>query len=91
MTPAELKTRLDLANRKRDDLSLKIQRVIGRLEESERAREALRQECLTKNIDPDKIEETIAKLTKALETDLLQFESSLEEASKAMEPFTSRK
>lgn len=85
---ADLKTRLDAALKKREDLASKAQRVLGRLEESERAREALREECRAKNIDPDKIDETIRRLEEALEKSLNDFESKLVTAEKAMEPFT---
>lgn len=91
MTPTDLKARLDSAIKRRDQLSLQIQRVMGRLEESERSREVLREECRSKNIDPDKIDEAIAKIRGALESSLVQFESKLDEASKAMEPFTGNK
>ena len=72
-TPNDLKSRLDTALRKRDDLAAKAQRVLGRLEESERAREALREECRGKNIDPDKIDESILRLEEALEKSLGEF------------------
>lgn len=91
MPPLDLKSRLDAAIRKRDQLAGQIQRVTGRLEEAERAREALREECRAKNIDPDKLDEAITKLGQVLESSLANFESKLDEATKAMEPFTTRK
>lgn len=91
MPPTDLKSRLDSAIRKRDQLAGQIQRITGRLEEAERARESLCEECRGKNIDPDKLDEAITKLGQALETTLQTFESKLDEASRAMEPFTTRK
>ena len=88
MSPQELKGRLDASVRKRSDLLVKTQRVLGRLEESERSLEALRVECRAKNIDPDKIDDLISKLEIALDQSLTQFETQLTAAEKTLEPFT---
>jgi chromosome segregation ATPase len=84
----ELRRRIESAVRKRSDLVLKQQRLLGRLEESERALEALKAECRSKNIDPDRIDEAIAKLESALQTSLSQFEDNLSKAEAALDPFT---
>lgn len=86
---AELKSRLDTAVKKRDELSQKKQRILGRIEEAERSLEALREECRSKNIDPDKIDDVILKLTQTLETSVTQLETKLSDAEKSLEPYVS--
>ena len=87
----DLKARLDLAVKRRDDLAQKRQRLIIRLEEAERSLEELRAKCRAKNIDPDKLDEVLAKLGTSLEQSVASLESKLTEAEKALEPFTNRK
>lgn len=87
----DLKARLDLAVKRRDDLAAKRQRLIIRLEEAERSLEELRAKCRAKNIDPDKLDEVLAKLDTSLEQSVASLESKLTEAEKALEPFTNRK
>jgi chromosome segregation ATPase len=87
----DLKARLDLAVKRRDDLAAKRQRLIIRLEEAERSLEELRAKCRAKNIDPDKLDEVLAKLGTSLEQSVASLESKLTEAEKALEPFTNRK
>jgi chromosome segregation ATPase len=90
-TTPDLKARLDLAVKRRDDLAAKRQRLLIRLEEAERSLEELRAKCRAKNIDPDKLDEVIAKLTTSLEATVANLEAKLSEAEKALEPFTNRK
>lgn len=90
-TPTDLKARLDQAVKRRDDLAAKRQRLVIRLEEAERALEELRAKCRAKNIDPDKLDEVISKLTTSLEQTVAGLELKLTEAEKAIEPFTNRK
>ena len=87
----DLKDRCEAAYRKREDLASKVQRAMGRLEESERSLEALRAECRAKNIDPDKIDEIVQRLETALETSLTQFEGQLALTEQTLEPFMTRK
>ncbi len=90
-TPSNLKNRLDEAVKRRDDLAQKRQRLLGRLEESERALEELRTKCRAKNVDPDNLDGVISKLEAALEQSLSSLESKLSDAEKALEPFSNRK
>ena len=85
-TPSNLKNRLDEAVKRRDDLAQKRQRLLGRLEESERALEELRTKCRAKNVDPDNLDGVISKLEAALEQSLSSLESKLSDAEKALEP-----
>jgi chromosome segregation ATPase len=88
---SDLKARLDAAVKRRDDLAQKRQRLIGRLEEAERALEDLRKKCRSKNIDPEKLDTVITGLEKNLEQSVTNLESKLTEVEQALEPFTNRK
>ncbi len=88
-TNSELKARLDAGVKKRDELAQKIQRILGRIEEAERSLAVLHEECKAKNIDPNRIDEVIAKLEKSLADSITQLETQLSDAEKALEPFSS--
>lgn len=89
--PPDLKTRLDVAVKRRDDLAQRRQRLLGRLEEAQRSLEDLRTKCRSKNIDPDKLDAVIAGLETNLEQSITGLEVKLTEVEQALEPFTSRK
>lgn len=88
---ADLKARLDLAVKRRDDISQKRQRVLGRLEEAERSLDDLREKCRAKNLDPDNLGAVIDKMTVALEQSVASLESKLTEAEMALDPYINRK
>ena len=90
MANPDPKLRLESALKRREEVTSKIQRILGRLEESERTREALRAECRAKNIDPDNLDAAIIKVKTTLESKLEQFEQGLAAAESALEPFTMR-
>lgn len=86
-TTPDLKARLDLAVKRRDDLAAKRQRLLGRLEEAERSVDELRAKCRAKGIDPDNLDGVIAKLETALTQAVSSLEAKLAEAEQALEPF----
>lgn len=88
MNPIQLKDRLDAAKKRRDQLLSVVQRSSGRLEEAEKALEALRSECRSKNLEPEKISEAISRFEGVLDDTLGKFEKELSAAETAMEPFT---
>ena len=88
---ADLKARLDLAVKRRDDLAQKRQRVLGRLEEAERSLDDLRGKCRAKNLDPDNLGAVIDKMTATLEQSVASLESKLTEAETALDPYINRK
>lgn len=90
MSP-DLKVRLDLAVKRRDDLAQKRQRLLGRLEEAERSVEELRAKCRAKGIDPDNLDGVILKLEQALEKSVSDLETKLTAAEKSLEPYVNRK
>ena len=79
--------RIDAAVKRRDELATRHQRLLGRLEESERALEAVREECRSKNLDPDALTDTVTKLESAITTALTSFESKLDAAEAALKPY----
>lgn len=83
-----LKTRLEEALRRREELSSRVQRLVGRLEEAETALETLRGECRSRNVDPDRIGEVIGALEGHLEGLLSQYEACLSNAQSALDSLT---
>lgn len=88
---SDLKSRLDAAVRKRDDLAAKRQRLLGRLEEAERAVKDLEDKCRAKGLDPNDLDGVISKLEMNLEKTVSDLESKLSEAEKSLEPYLNRK
>lgn len=84
---SDFKSRIDAAVKRRDELTTRHQRLLGRLEESERALEAVREECRAKNLDPDALDDTISKLESAISSSLTQLESKLDAAEAALKPY----
>jgi chromosome segregation ATPase len=91
MTDTDLKTRLDLAVKRRDSLAQQRQRALGRLEEAERALEDLRAKCRAKNLDPDNLNAVIDRMTVALSQSVGNLEVKLTEAETALAPYINRK
>lgn len=82
-----MKTRIEAAIKRRDDLNAQKERLLGRLEEAEKNLEALRVECQSKNVDPDNLDETISKLEKGLTTAISDLESQITVAETAIKPY----
>lgn len=91
MDTTNLKTRLDSAVKRRDELAQKKQRLLGRLEEAERSLEELRAKCRAKGIDPDNLDGVIEKLETSLEDSVTRLESKILEAERALEPYTNNR
>lgn len=87
MSASDLKTRIEAALKRRDELSSAKDRALGRLEEAEKNVESIRNELLAKKIDPEKVDETIQKLESALAASVSELEASLAEAERAIKPF----
>ena len=85
--PLDLKTRLDVVVKRRDDLAQARQRLLGRLEAAQQSLEGLREKCRSKNIDPDKLDSVIAGLETSLEQSVTSLEAKLIEVEQALEPF----
>lgn len=85
---SSLKARLDAAHRRREDLSQKVQRILGRLDESERTLEAIKAECRNKKIDPDQMDDAIQRMEVALQSSIEEYETKITTAEAAVAPFT---
>lgn len=91
MDTTNLKTRLDSAVKRRDELAQKKQRLLGRLEEAERSLEELRAKCRAKGIDPDNLDGVIERLETSLEDSVTRLEAKILEAERALEPYTNNR
>lgn len=83
----ELEHRLQRAVARRDDLNKKIVGVQARKIAAEQGLASVEAEIRAKNLDPDKLDETVAKLEKALLEELSKLESDLEAASATLQPY----
>lgn len=84
----EVKLRIEAAIKRRDELSAQRERTLGRLEEAEKNLEVLRAECRAKNLDPDRLDDTISKLEKALVASVAELEAQIAAADKALKPYS---
>lgn len=85
---SDMKTRIETAIKKRDELNAQKERMLGRLEEAEKNLESLRTECRSKSVDPDSLDATVSKLEKGLEDSLTALESQISVAENAIKPYT---
>lgn len=84
---SDIKSRIESAIRRREELASSKARVLGRLEEAEKNLESVRSELLSKKVDPDRLTETVEKLETALSTSLQEFEAQLQQAEQMIAPF----
>lgn len=83
----DLDARLEAAIAKRDRLASEAQRIAGRKEAAEKALATLESEIRGKNLDPDKLDETVSKLETAYEAAVEALENDVATAEKALAPF----
>lgn len=79
--------RLNELVKKRDAVNAQIERVKGRRDAALQAREALEEKCRQKNVDPDKLDETIEGLKARYEQMLSQAEQDVNEAEENLAPY----
>jgi len=84
---SDIDQKLALAVAERDRLSAEVQRIEGRKEAAEAALEQVRAEIKAKNLDPDTLDTTISDLQQAYETEVLSFETQVQDAAQALSPF----
>lgn len=87
MDTDELDKRLDAAIKTRDRLSSEAQRIAGRKEAAEKALADLEDEIRSKNLDPDQLDATLAKLEAAYEEAVNKFAEDVEAAKEALAPY----
>ncbi len=83
----DLDKRLNDAITVRNKLQAESQRIAGRKEAADKALKEVEQEIRSKNLDPEKLEETLATLTEAYRQEVASFESMLAEAKAALTPY----
>lgn len=83
----ELDTRLKEAIAKRDRLSSDAARIAGRRDAAERALLDIENEIRAKNLDPDLLDQTIAKLESAYAQEVLTLEEAVDKARQELNPF----
>lgn len=76
--------------KKKNSLQAEIERIKGRREAAIKERDRIRQECLDKGIDPDKLDELIPALENKLRGEIEQIRSNLEEAENQLRPLSKR-
>lgn len=82
-----LDQRLDAALERRSDLEAKRQRLEGKLESARKNLSAVEAECREKGVDPDKLDDTITKLTDKYQSLIETLERAVEEADTALAPY----
>lgn len=87
MSIDDLDARLDAAVKTRDRLSSEAQRIAGRKEAAEKALADLEDEIRSKNLDPDQLDATLAKLESAYEDAVNTFVKDVEAAKAALAPY----
>jgi chromosome segregation ATPase len=87
MAMSNLDSRLEVATKRRSELAAEVQRITGRLESARQSLADIEAECREKGIEPEKLEETITKLTQRYEAEVTQLEEQVAEAEAALEPF----
>lgn len=84
----EARLRIKNATLLKDDLTSKISRLKGALEEKENNLESMRQSCLKAGIDPDNIDSYIDGIMSQFETTMSQYEKSLFDLESKVKPLT---
>jgi len=83
----DLDSRLKGAVEQRDKLAAEAQRIAGRKEAAEKTLAEIEREIREKNLDPDRLDETIQKLQDAYAQSVEAFELAVDEARQALSPY----
>jgi transcriptional regulator NrdR family protein len=84
---SDLDQRLEAAVQKRKKLASDMERLRGRKEQAESNLAAIKEECLEKNINPEKIDDTLEKFTEKYAVLVQDIEKQTEEAEKSLAPY----
>lgn len=77
LSPEDIKRQVSLLQKRRDDAAQKVERIRGRLEESERVVSELEAQCRSKGLDPNQLDTSIEKIQRVLEDSMKQYEESI--------------
>jgi predicted nucleic acid-binding Zn-ribbon protein len=83
----DLDARLSKAVVERDRLKAEVQRIQGRKEAAVTALEEVRKEIMSKNLDPDSLEQTLDKVESAFRIAVEKFEEGVENTHKILTPY----
>lgn len=83
----DLDQRLKNAVAERDRLSTAAQRVLGRKEAAALNLKEVEKEIRAKNLDPDTLDETVAKFEKALKDEVVMIEAGVSKAQADLKPY----
>ena len=83
----DLDTRLSEAVVERDLLKAEIQRIEGRKEAALKALEEVRAEIISKNLDPDALQETLEKVQLAYQSAVETFEENVLKCKRVLTPY----
>lgn len=79
--------RLDEAINRRDRLQEEVQRVTGRLEAARQELSSVEEECQSKGIDPDKLDDAIQRLSDRYNQAIEDLETRIQKSEEAIKPF----
>ena len=84
---SNLDQQLEDVIRRRKKVTDSIARLVGRKEQAQANLEAVEEECRSKNIDPEKIDDIIEQLESKYRTLVEDLTKDIEEAERKIEPF----
>jgi len=81
------KKRLSQAIARRDAVAKETQRLQGRLEAAREEVARIEEECRSKGLEPDNLDDSITKLQKRYDTAVEELENKVSQAEKDLAPF----
>jgi chromosome segregation ATPase len=83
----DLDRRLEKALERRSELAASIQKIEGKLEAATATLARLEEECRSKGVEPDQLDETIEKLEERQQQMVETIEQEIQGAEEALRPF----
>jgi len=78
---------LQNATKRRAELVAQVERLKGRLQEAEANKQAVEAECRAKKIEPEQIDEAIAKLEQRFDKEMNTLQKAMDTAESALQPY----
>ena len=82
----EARLRVQNARKRKEEISSKISRLKGALEEKEKTLESIRQSCIKAGIDPDNLESYMSKLLEEFNAAMAVYENGLSDLEARVSP-----
>ena len=83
----ERRAKLDAVIKRRDALKEAVQRAKGRKDAAEKELATVEEECKSRGISPDKLDDAIAKLTEKYDKEVQVLSDNVRKAEEAIKPF----